>query len=178
MADSVRPIQSESTRLLVDGNKTGKGVVLLYPDKLASARVMVEYVGIFIGALIAVAAYPFGAAIGVLAVMVGIWLGGAAGRAIDRKLAIEAVAGGPPGATIIPLDTVISLRTDRSAGLGGWYVTETLTVTTADGTEYGFRGRTGYLQAEIAGAIASHGREVRATPLGLEVTPQAIGNGV
>jgi hypothetical protein len=177
MADNARPTRSESARLIVDGNKTGKGVVLLYPDKLASARVMVEYVGIFIGALAGAAVYPSGAAIGVLAVMAGVWLGGAAGRAIDRKLAIRAVAGGPASATIIPLDTVTSLRTDRSAGLGGWYVTETLVVTTADGTEYGFRGRTGQLQGEVASAIASHGREVRATPLGLAVTPQAVANG-
>jgi hypothetical protein len=163
--------------LLVDGNKKGKGVVLLYPDKLASARVMVEYAGILLGAVIASTAYPFGAAIGVLAVMAGVWLGGAAGRAVDRKLAIKAVADGPASATIIPLDMVISLRTDRSAGRGGWYVTETLIVTTADGTEYGFRGRTGYLQGEVASAIASHGREVRATPLGLEVSPRAVASG-
>jgi hypothetical protein len=46
-------------------------------------------------------------------------------------------------------------------------------VTTADGTQYTFVGRTSYVLADIAGAIASHGREVRATPLGLTVVPQA-----
>jgi hypothetical protein len=29
-----------------------------------------------------------------------------------------------------------------------------------------------------AGALVDHGREVRATPLGLAVTPRAVGNGV
>ena len=53
------------------------------------------------------------------------------------------------------------------------FAVETMVVTTADGTEYGFRGRTGSRPAAIAGAIASHGREVRATPLGLAVTPRA-----
>jgi hypothetical protein len=33
------------------------------------------------------------------------------------------------------------------------------------------------VRAEIAGALTSHGREVGATPLGLAVTPQAVGNG-
>jgi hypothetical protein len=88
------------------------------------------------------------------------------------------MAAGGAGATIIPLARIDSLRTDRSARLGGLFATETMVVTTADGTEYGFRGRTGSLPAEIAGALASHGREVRATPLGLAVTPRAVGNGV
>jgi hypothetical protein len=48
-------------------------------------------------------------------------------------------------------------------------------VTTADGTEYGFRvrGRSSALQVGIATALAGLGREVRATPQGLEVIPPA-----
>jgi hypothetical protein len=176
MTESVKPVQSESVRLLVDGVGQGKGVVQLYPDKLASTRVMVEYVGIFAGALSVSLLYRVtDDAVGVLLLMAAIWLGGALGRAVDRCLTARAVAGGPQGATIIPLGTITALRTDRSAGLGGWFVTETLVVTTADGTEYGFRGRTSYLQAAIASEIASQGREVLATPLGLDVTPQAVG---
>ncbi len=76
-----------------------------------------------------------------------------------------------------PLDTIVSLRTDRSAGLAGWFVTESLVVTTADGTEHEFRGRTGYVQAGLASALAELGREVRATPLGLTVTPRTLGHG-
>lgn len=78
---------------------------------------------------------------------------------------------------MIPLDTIVSLRTGRSAGLAGWFVTERLIVTTADGTEFEFRGQTGYVQAGVAGALAELGREVRATPLGLTVTPRPLGNG-
>jgi hypothetical protein len=102
MADRERPIRNEPAWFRVDGNRRGRGVVLLYAD----------------------------------------------------------------------------LRTDRSGGLAGLFVTETLVVTTADGTEYGFAGRTAYLQADVASALASQGRDVRATPLGLEVRPRAIGNGV
>jgi hypothetical protein len=50
-------------------------------------------------------------------------------------------------------------------------------VTTADGTEHEFRGSTGYVQAGVAGALAELGREVRATPLGLTVTPRPLGHG-
>jgi hypothetical protein len=50
-------------------------------------------------------------------------------------------------------------------------------VTTADGTEYEFRGRTGHLSGVVASALAGLGRDVRATPLGLTVIPQVLGNG-
>jgi hypothetical protein len=108
---------------------------------------------------------------------IGVLLGSTIGRYADRRTAARKMAAGGAGATIIPLGSIDSLRTDRSTRVGGLFAVETMVVTTADGTEYGFLGRTGSLAAEIAGAIASHGREVRATPLGLAVTPQAIANG-
>ena len=177
ITESAYPIQSQSARFGVDGRKNGRGVVLVYPDKIASVSVLAELWGVVLGAVIAAFAYPADGAIGVLTLMVGIWMGGALGRAVDRKVAIRTVARGPEGVRTIPLDTIIGMRADRSAGLGDFFVTETLVVTTADGTEYGFRGRTGYLQASIAGALAGLGREVRATPAGLAVTPQAAVNG-
>jgi len=51
---------------------------------------------------------------------------------------------------------------------------DSFTVTTADGTEYGFRGRTGNLQNDIASALAGLGREVRATTTGLAVNSRAL----
>ncbi len=101
-------------------------------------------------------------------------LGGAAGRAVDRGLAAKAVAEAPQGATIIPLDMVASLQTFRPTRLGSLFRGETLVVTTADGTEYGFRGRTGNLQNDIASALAGLGREVRATTTGLAVNSRAL----
>jgi hypothetical protein len=112
----------------------------------------------------------YGALLGALGVM----LGGAAGRAVDRGLAAKAVAEAAQGATIIPLDMVASLQTFRPTRLGSLFRGETLVVTTADGTEYGFRGRTGYLQNDIAGALAGLGREVRGTTTGLAVNSRAL----
>jgi hypothetical protein len=183
MTDSTKPIRSESARFLVGGTRKGQGVVLLYPDKLASVRVHAELWGYIVGPLaLAAAAFPIAHTIGAwpgasgaLHGVIAILLGGMIGRPVDRWLAAKAVADGPERATIIPLDMVTSLRSDRSAGFAGWFITETLVVTTADGTQYGFRGRTGHLQNDIAGALAGLGREVRATTAGLTVTPQALG---
>ena len=99
--------------------------------------------------------------------------GSAIGRAVDRGLAAKTVAEAPQGATIIPLDMVASLQTFRPTRLGSLFSGETLVVTTADGTEYGFRGRAG-LQNDIAGALAGLGREVRATTTGLAVNPRTL----
>jgi len=179
MTDRIKPIQSESTFFRVDGSRKGKGVVLLYPDRLVSVKIYVEYVCWFVMLLImdVVAYRTFHVIASWLAPFFGILLGGVIGRAVDRWLAPGMVAPGAGNTTIIPLDKISSLRTDRSGGLAGLFATETVVVTTADGTEYGFLGRTGYLQADIASALAELGRDVRATPLGLEVLPQAVGNG-
>jgi len=179
MTDRIKPIQSESTFFRLDGGRKGKGVVLLYPDRLVSVKIYVEYVCWFVTVLIldVVAYHVFHVIASWLVPFFGILLGGVIGRAVDRWLAPGMVAPGAGNTTIIPLDTISSLRTDRSGGLAGLFTTETVVVTTADGTEYGFFGRTGSLQAGIASALAERGREVRATPLGLAVAPRAVGNG-
>jgi hypothetical protein len=179
-AENTPPIRSESTWFRVDGNRRGKGVVLLYPDRLVSVRTYAEYVCWFVTILLldVVAYHRFHLVASWLAPALGVLLGSVIARPVDRWLAAGLVATGPGGAAVIPLDQVASLRTDRSGGLAGLFVTETLVVTTADGTEHGFLGRAGYLQADVASALAGGGRDVRATPLGLEVRPRAIGNGV
>jgi hypothetical protein len=182
MANNIKPIRSESARFLVGGTRKGQGVVLLYPDKLAKVSVYAEMWGYFVGPLVvAVAAFPivrtigsFPETIAALQGALGVMLGGAAGRAIDRGLAAKAVADGPEAATIIPLDMITSLQTFRPTRLGSLFRGETLVVTTADGTEYGFRGRTGNLQNDIASALAGLGREVRATTTGLAVNSRAL----
>jgi hypothetical protein len=180
MAGRERPIRSESAWFRVDGNRRGKGVVLLYADRLVSVRTYAEYLCWFVMILLmdVVAYHIFHLVVSWLAPFFGVILGSAIGRPVDRWLAAGLVATGPGGSTVVPLDRVASLRTDRSGGLAGLFVTETLVVTTTDGTEYGFLGRTGSLQADVASALASQGRDVRATPLGLAVSPQAIGNEV
>jgi hypothetical protein len=183
MANKIKPIRSESARFLVGGTRKGQGVVLLYPDKLAKVSVCAEMWGYFVGPLVvAVAAYPIVRTIGsfpdgiaALQAAFGVMLGGAIGRAVDRGLAAKAVADGPEAATIIPLDMITGLQIFRPTRLGSLFMGETLVVTTADGTQYGFRGRTSSLQNDIAGALAGLGREVRATTTGLAVTPRALG---
>jgi hypothetical protein len=181
MNGTVKPIRSESARFLVGGTGKGQGVVLLYPDKLASVTTYGERWGYFVGPIVvAAAALPIARITGAwpefygaLQAALGVMLGGAIGRAVDRGLAAKTVAEAPQGATIIPLDMVASLQTFRPTRLGSLFSGETLVVTTVDGTEYGFRGRAG-LQNDIAGALAGLGREVRATTTGLAVSSRAL----
>ena len=178
-AESASPIRSESARRYVNGARGRWGVVLLYPDQLASVNVRAELWGCFFGPVIMVAAaWPVTQSMAELNAIIGVLLGSAIGRFADRRTAARKMADGGAGATIIPLGSIDSLRTDRITRLGGMFAVETMVVTTADGTEYGFRGRTGSRPADVAGALASRGRDIRATPLGLAVMPQAIGNGV
>ena len=129
MNGTVKPIRSESARFLVGGTRKGQGVVLLYPDKLASVRVYAEMWGYFVGPLVvAAAAFPIVRIIGAwpeifgaLQAALGVMLGGAIGRAVDRGLAAKAVADGPEAATIIPLDMVASLQTFRPTRLGSLF---------------------------------------------------------
>ena len=180
MTAPTRPIRSDSAWLLLKAGTRQKmrGVVLLYPDKLVGVPVALEYWGILLGGLIAGLAYPWSNFTWALVLIAGIWLGGVIGRAVDRRRAIKAV-GDPEAATIIPLGLVTSVRIDRSTRLGGMVSIGTLVVTTADGTEYGFRvrGLSGSMQASLAAALTRLGREVRATTGGLTITPHAAGDG-
>ena len=175
MAGSVKPVRSESVRFLVGGVRKGRGVVLLYPDKLASVKTYAEPWGSVLGVIaLAAATYPFASTLGGLTAVIGVWLGAAIGRFVDRGLAARAVADSPMNATIIPLDMVASLQTLRSDWFSGRLSGETLVVTTADGSQYEFRGRTGSLQADIGRVLAGLGREVRATTTGLAVNPRTL----
>jgi len=180
MTASARPLRSDSAWLLLKPGTRRKmrGIVLLYPDKLVGVPVALEYWGIVLGGLIAGLAYPWGNFTWALVLIAGIWLGGAIGRAVDRRQAIKAV-GDPEAATIIPLGLVTSVRIDRSTRLGGMVSIGTMVVTTADGTEYGFRvrGLSGSMQASLAAALTGLGREVRATTGGLAITPHPAGDG-
>jgi voltage-gated potassium channel Kch len=179
MTGRIKPVRSESTWFRVAGIRTGKGVVLLYPDRLASVRIYAEYVCWFLMIVVLdiVAYHIFRDIAGWLAPFFGVLLGSLIGRPVDRWLAARMVAAGRGNAASLPLDLIASLRTERSAVLFGLSFIETVVVTMADGNEYGFAGRTGSLQADIASALAERGRDVRATPLGLAVTPRAVGNG-
>ncbi len=73
--------------------------------------------------------------------------------------------------TVIPLDWITGVRTTKSPGIVGWWGFQTLVVTTAGGTEYGFSGKMGNWQAYLTSALAVHGREVRRTVEGITIMP-------
>ena len=80
LTESGIPIQSQSARFRVSGAGRGRGVVLLYPDKLAAVNSSAELWGIFLGPFVLIAISHFlvhdiralGSAFGVLA---GGWIG-------------------------------------------------------------------------------------------------------
>lgn len=180
MAESAALIRSESARRYVDGRSSRWGVVLLYHDRLASVNVRAELWGCLFGPVVMVAAgWPVTEDGGAFHAIIGVLLGSTIGRFIDRRRAARKMAAGGAGATIIPLDAIGSLRTDRTTRWSGQFAVETLVVTTADGTEYGFRvrGLSGSMQASLAAALTRLGREVRATTGGLTITPHPAGDG-
>ena len=77
------------------------------------------------------------------------------------------MARGGPGVTVIPIDSIASVRTGSKDFLG----TPILVVTTQDGTQYRFYGQLGTWQADLAAALTARGRSVQVTPGSITVTP-------
>jgi len=173
MTDGETPIQSQPARFRVGGTGKGRGILLLYPDKLAAVNSSAELWGVVLGsvALIAVSHFfvhdvpELGSAAGVLA-------GGWIGQGVGKRLAARDVAASRVGVRLIPLDLIAGVHFRKSAGIRGWLTGQALLVTTADGAEYEFRGRLDGWQAALAGALTVRGRDVQVTPLGITVTPQ------
>ena len=94
MTDRIKPIRSESTWFRVDGSRKGKGVVLLYPDRLVSVRIYAEYACWFVLIVVLdiVAYHIFRDIVGWLAPFFGVLLGSLIGRPVDRWLAARMVA--------------------------------------------------------------------------------------
>lgn len=98
----------------------------------------------------------------------GSWIG----EGIAKRRAARKVAAGTDGMTVIPLDLITSLQIGKSSGIRGWVAGQNLLVTTADGSEYEFRGKLDGWQADLAGALTARGRDVQVTPQGITVTPR------
>jgi hypothetical protein len=142
------------------------GLVLLYQDKLARVNQWGETLGAFLGPLVVGITYRSFDGFGVLAgVLVGRWLGGQ----VDRRTAPRRVAQGGRGVTVIPLDSIASVRAEP----GSFLIKPSLAVTTQDGTEYRFYGHLGTWQADLAAALIARGRPVQVTSEGITVTPPA-----
>ena len=158
-------IQMRSAGFRPAGRGRGQGLVLLYQDKLARVSRRAEALGAVLGPLAVVGiTYPPVDGFGVVAgILVGRWLG----EQVDRRIAARRVARGGRGVTVIPLDSITSVR----AGSEGFLGTPSLVVTTQDGIEYRFYGRPGTWQADLVAALTVRGRSVQVTPGGITVTP-------
>ena len=174
MIDSGIPIQSQSARFRLDGTGRGRGLVLLYPDKLAAVSSPAELWGIFLGPLVLGAiVYPLVHDLGALGAATGVLVGGWIGVGIGKRLAATKVDADGVGVTVKLLERIASLRLRKSAGISGWLSGQALLVTSADGAEYEFRGRLNGWQADLATALTVRGHEIRVTPEGITVTLQA-----
>jgi hypothetical protein len=172
MTDNGTPIRSQVARFLVSGAKHGRGYVLLYPDHLTTVVSPADIVGYLGGPMVFVGfAIPLFHLIGWLGVAIAALMGRQSGGAFNKWQAIRDAAAAGDGVTVIPLDLITGVWTTKSQGFGGLWGFRTLVVTTADGTEYGFRGRMDNWQTYLASALAARGREVRATPDGMTITP-------
>jgi hypothetical protein len=173
MTESGTPIQSQTARFLAGGAKRGEGYLLLYPDNLTTVISRVETWGYLVGPLIFVAiTVPLFHTIGWLGVAVGSVIGGQAGEAVNKRRAVKKAAAGGDGVTVIPLDVITSVQTRKPEGLAGRWGARILVVTTADGTEYGFRGTMEKWQAHLARTRAARGCEVYEVHDAITVMPR------
>lgn len=175
MTDNRNPIHSESGTVFVGGSRRGEGALLLYPDKLAvvtiSSITALAYVAV---PLVYLAVYFFryhalGSGLVAVWYLAGWWVL----QAVNRRRAVRKMAAGRDGVTVIPLDQVTSVRCTRPAKAAGWLGLRSVTVMTADGTEYGFRGLTDKWHAQLASALTAYGREVHVAPESITVLPWA-----
>jgi hypothetical protein len=157
-------IQMRRAGFRVAGQARRLGLVLLYPDKLARVSRRAEFLGPVLGVAVLGITYPPVHGFGVVAVVLaGTWFG----EQVDRRIAARRVARGGRGVTVIPLDSITSVR----AGSEGFRGTPSLAVTTQDRTEYHFYGKLDTWQADLAAALTVRGRPVQVTPGGITVTP-------
>jgi hypothetical protein len=175
LTESGIPIQSQSARFRVSGTGRGRGIVLLYQDKLAAVNSSSELWGVFLGPIVLIAISRFlGHDIPELGSAVGVMAGSGIGQSIGKRLAARRVVANGDGVRLIPLDLITSVEFRKSAGIRGWLTGQALLVTTADAAEYEFRGRMKGWQAALAGTLTVRGRDVHPTPQGITVGPRAM----
>jgi hypothetical protein len=176
LTESGIPSRSQSARFRVNGTGRGRGIVLLYPDKLAAVNSSAQLWGIFLGPIVLITLShllfhdirELGSAVGVLA---GNWIG----QGISKRRAVTRVAANRDGVRLVPLDLITSVQSTTSAGIRDWLTGQVLLVTTADGAEHEFRGMIAGWQAAIADALTLRGREVHAVRDTITVMPQVMG---
>jgi len=168
---SEAPLQSQSARLRKDGAGRDQGILLLYPDRLVAVESWAQLCGTFLGPIVFIAAtVPFfhqvGAGGSAAGVMAGSWIG----EGIGKRRAAKKAAAGTGAMMVIPLDLITGLEI-KTSRFRRWVTGQALIVTTADGSEYEFRGRMDGWQTALAGALTLRGRDVQVTPQGVTVIP-------
>ena len=173
MNGSETPVRRQTTRLLAGGKTRGYGTLLLYPDKLAAVSSGAVRIGMLVGFIVVfvtTSLIPPHTGPGALGGLIGAGGGYLIGGAIARSQAAAKVAAGGDNITIIPLESITGLQARESRG---WLAGQHLSVMTAGGAEYEFGVKLDQWSADLAGALAARGREVRTTPGGMAVTPAA-----
>ena len=176
MTGSVIPIRKQTARLLGVKMSQGQGTLLLYPDKLAhvhSQAIRWASSTGFVVVAVPCLALPPHTGPGALGALIGAGGGSMIGGAIAKGQAAKEVAAGGDNVTVIQLDSITSLDTRKSKGISGWLGGQSLLVTTADGTAYGFSVKLDTWSADLTSALMACGREVRTTPQGMVVTTAA-----
>ena len=162
MTDRKIPSRGQTATFSVNGVKRGDGMLLLYPDELTvvNTRSIGTWVYVLVPAIyLAVHFYLFHTiGWGVVAIWyaAGWWVW----QGMGRRLAARKVAAGGDGVTVIPLDQVTSVECRKARKGANWLGIRTMTVTTADGTEYKFDGLMEQWHDRLARALTAHGREV------------------
>jgi hypothetical protein len=175
MTDSKIPIRGQSATFSVNGAKQGDAVLLLYPNELTAVRTrsIGNWVYVGVPAIYLGVHYLFFHTIGFGPVAIWYVAGWWAWQALARRLAARKVAAGGAGVTAIPLDQVTSVQCKKARKGASWLGMRTMTVTTADGTEYTFDGLMEQWHAHLATALTAQGREVHVAPETITVMPWA-----
>ena len=176
MTDRKTPTRGQSATIFVNGTKRGEGMLLLYPDELAAVIIGSIAPWIYIGvpaAYLAVwylAFHKIGTGLVAIWYVAGWWIW----QGLSRRRAARKVAAGGDGVTAIPLDQVTSVQCRRGRKAANWLGVRTMTVTTADGTEYTFDGLMEQWHAHLVKALTARGREIHVEPETITVMPWAM----
>ena len=165
------PAQGETATFFVNGSKRGEGMLLLYPDELTAVTITTFGTWIYLGVPVvsAVVCHTIGWALVSVWLVTGWWVF----QSLDKRRAARRAAAGGDRVMVIPLEQVTSVKTRKPAKAAGWMGLRNLTVSTADGTEYEFRGTMEKWHTHLTQALTAHGREVHAESENLTVLPWA-----
>ena len=175
MTESKIPAQGETATFFVNGSKRGEGMLMLYPDKLIAVVIMTFGTWIYLGGAVAYAAVAYFVLHAIGWGIIAIWLvaGWWVFQSLDKWRASRKVAAGGDGVIVIPLEQVTSVQTRKPTKVAGWVGLRNVTVSTADGTEYEFRGTMEKWHTHLGQALTAHGREVHAESENITVMPWA-----